>query len=204
MVSNGKNLHTVSIQPFREEISRVIAIYLAEGSPRELNLSSRDRSAVLKALALTTHPSAMKRVAKHIEDLLRLQAHPNFIRWSIANGNAPRGTFAVVVGVILLFTGLIAAITLTLGSASRKWRALGSIGWVIGTASVYAGWRGMCVIMHSFHRRQIRPWELWAAENDGENGMKSRQSVGTDATLSSTTNSYEDEVHLTQESSFEY
>ncbi|KAI5846150.1 hypothetical protein BZA05DRAFT_407083 [Tricharina praecox] len=179
-----------SIQPFRDEISRIIAIYISEGSPRELNLSSRDRTTVLLALSNTTHPSAMKNVRDHIEGLLRFQSHPNFVRWSICNGNKPRVVFAVCLGIFLILAGLLASIIITVvgGDANRGWRAIGAIGWLLGAATLYAGLKGMCVVLHGRHRRHVRPWELWSDCQDTEmkDSKLSFETLGT-------RNSYEDE-----------
>lgn len=71
---------TVTIQPFREEIDRVIATYVMDDAPRQLNLSARERKQLLIALSHTTHPTAFRQVAWSVESTLRMQAHPNFIR----------------------------------------------------------------------------------------------------------------------------
>lgn len=70
----------VTIQPFREEIDRVIATYIMDDAPRQLNLSARERKQLLIALSHTTHPTAFRQVAWSVESTLRMQAHPNFIR----------------------------------------------------------------------------------------------------------------------------
>lgn len=70
----------VTIQPFREEIDRVIATYVMDDAPRQLNLSARERKQLLIALSHTTHPTAFRQVAWSVESTLRMQAHPNFIR----------------------------------------------------------------------------------------------------------------------------
>lgn len=70
----------VTIQPFREEIDRVIATYVMDDAPRQLNLSARERKQLLIALSHTTHPTAFRQVAWSVENTLRMQAHPNFIR----------------------------------------------------------------------------------------------------------------------------
>lgn len=76
-----------SKQPFRTEINRIMNHYLAAGAPRELNLSPKDRATVLSALRCTTHPSALNLVKIMLDTTLRKHAHPNFVRWSICNGN---------------------------------------------------------------------------------------------------------------------
>jgi len=136
----------VTIQPFREEVSRIIATYIADGAPRQLNLSSKERTALLRALANTTHPSAFRDVAGTVEWSLRHQAHPNFIRWTICNGNRPRVIFARGLGVGGIVAGIITAVLIILSNAGRGWRVLSAIGLVIGIATLIAAWKGMCVV----------------------------------------------------------
>lgn len=136
----------VTIQPFREEIARVIAIYLADSSPRQLNLSSKERASLLHALTNTTHPSAFTRVIQTVEWSLRHQSHPNFIRWTICNGNRPRVVFARALGVGGIISGIVAAILITLSHAGRGWRVLSAIGFLIGVATLICAWKGMCIV----------------------------------------------------------
>ncbi|WYZ45613.1 hypothetical protein EsH8_VIII_000929 [Colletotrichum jinshuiense] len=176
-----------TIQPFREEMDRVIATYIVEGAPRQLNLSAKERDATLHALAYTTHPSAWRLTIKGIENSLRQQAHPNFIRWSICNGNPARVFFARGLGVSLIIIAFIAAILITLSHASRGWRALAAIGWVLGISTLVAAYKGMCVVLHGMHHRHIRPWELFVdEEQEEERRATSFESFGS-------ANSYEEE-----------
>ncbi|KAI1851996.1 hypothetical protein JX265_008198 [Neoarthrinium moseri] len=160
-----------TIQPFRDEIDRVVATYLAADAPRQLNLSDREHKVTLQALAYTTHPTAFRLIAKSIENTLRKQAHPNFVRWSICNGNPARVFFARGLGVGTILLATVGAIILTLSRAGRGYRALFAIGWVIGIATLIAAYKGMCVVLHGLHHRHIRPWELFA-EDDGESEDK--------------------------------
>lgn len=136
----------VTIQPFREEISRIVSIYIADESPRQLNLSSKERAALLHALTHTTHPSAFQKVAQTAEWSLRRQAHRNFIRWAICNGNRPRVIFARGLGVGGIVAGLTTGLLITLSQAGRGWRILSAIGLMIGVATLIAAWKGMCVV----------------------------------------------------------
>ena len=145
----------VTPQPFREEVSKIVSIYLAEGSPRELNLSAKERQSVLHALQHTTHPTAFQAIAPTVEYSLRRQAHPNFIRWTICNGNRPRVVFARGLGVAGIVAGLLADLLITLGHAGRGWRVLPFIGWFIGIATLIAAWKGMCVVLHGLHHRHL-------------------------------------------------
>ena len=136
----------VTIQPFRNEIARIIATYIAEGAPRELNISARERNAVLYALRSTTHPSALRAIVSSIERSLRQQAHPNFIRWAIFNGNPARVTFARSLGVGCIVSGFVVALVLTLSRVGHGWRAFAAILWFLGSATLFAAWKGMCVV----------------------------------------------------------
>ncbi len=139
-------LQPFTIQPFREEISRIIAIYIAEGGSRMLNLAARERALLLKALSVTTHPSAFRDVIATVEWTLRHQGHPNFIRWTICNGNPPRQMFARGLGVGGIVGALVYGIVITLSGANRGWRALAFLGFFIGIATLFAAWKGMCVV----------------------------------------------------------
>ena len=179
-----------TIQPYREEISRIISIYFAEGSVRFLNLSDKERAALLKALSITTHPSAFKDVVATTEWTLRQQAHPNFIRWTICNGNPPRQAFARGLGIGGIVVGVVYGIVITLSDANRGWRTFAFLAFFIGISTLFAAWKGMCVVLHGMHHRHLRPWELFASDDSAssEYDLKknSFDSLGS-------ANSYEDE-----------
>jgi hypothetical protein len=188
----GLQWKPLSIQPYREEIARIVSIYIADDGTRQLNLSSKERNNLLHALQNTTHPSAFKEVITTVEWSLRCQAHPNFIRWTICNGNRPRVVFARGLGVAGIVGGLIAAIIITLSSAGRGWRVLSLIGFLIGISTLIAAWKGMCVVLHGMHHRHLRPWELFSSDDDpSDYDMETDSYASLDSQHSS--NSYEDE-----------
>lgn len=175
-----------TIQPFREEINRVIATYIMDGAPRQLNLSSWEQRAAVQALSHTTHPSALRLLITTVESSLRRQAHPNFVRWSICNGNPARVFFARALGVGTILIGLVAGILLTLGGAGRGYRALPAIAFVVGISTLVAAYKGMCVVLHGMHHRHVRPWELFEQDDEISAGKRSFDSFAS-------ANSYEDE-----------
>ncbi|KAJ2897554.1 hypothetical protein MKZ38_004626 [Zalerion maritima] len=179
-----------TVQPFREEIDRVVATYIADNAPRQLNLSDREQRITLAGLAYTTHPSALRTAVKVVETSLRGQAHPNFVRWSICNGNPARVFFARFLGVFLIVGATLAAILLALSDVARAYRAVCAVGWVLGIATLIAAWKGMCVVLHGMHHRHIRPWELFT-DCDSESGNKEKTRGSFESFGSS--NSYEDE-----------
>jgi MFS family permease len=169
-------------------MSRIITIYVAEGAPRQLNLSSKDRANVLHALEITTHPSAFRNVISTVEWTLRRQSHPNFIRWTICNGNRPRVIFARGLGIAGILGGIITGILLCLSSAGRGWRVMALIPFMIGIPTLIAAWKGMCVVLHGMHHRHLRPWELFEGEDIDEGLKEEKESFD-----STRPNSYEDE-----------
>ncbi|KAF3765096.1 hypothetical protein M406DRAFT_292381 [Cryphonectria parasitica EP155] len=186
-----------TIQPFREEIDRVIATYIMDNAPRQLNLSARERQQLLIALSQTTHPTAFRQVERSVESTLRMQAHPNFIRWSICNGNPARVFFANFLGAFLIVGSLVAYILLCLSSVPRGYRAIPAVGMVLGVSTQCAALKGMCVVLHGMHHRHVRPWEMFVDEEvelreDGSDEKGSGPHGASSSTFSSS-NSYEDQ-----------
>ena len=165
-------------QPFRSEVNRIAFHYIAPGSPRELKLSDRDRALVLYALQKTTHPSALILVKRMLDTQLRNQTHPKFIRWSIGNGNRSRTVFLRAFAVMNVTIGFIIAMVLTLSSRNRYWRLFAAIEWWFGITNLIAAYRGLCVLLHRLHTRNVRPWESTSGDyqsqlnaNDEETGI---------------------------------
>jgi hypothetical protein len=180
-----------TIQPFRNEVDRIIATYIMDRAPRQLNLSAKEQKTLLHALSTTTHPSAFRSVAACVESSLRHQAHPNFIRWSICNGNPARVSFARFLGVAAITLSTVLAIVLTLSKAPRGYRALAAIGWMIGVSTMVAAAKGMCIVLHGLHHRHLRPWELFVTDEEEKEVQEKRGSKSFETV--SERNSYEDE-----------
>jgi hypothetical protein len=177
----------------REEVNRVMRHYIAFNSPRELNLGHRDRAECLHALQHTTHPTAFNAAATIAEAALRGQSHPNFIRWSICNGNKPRVFFVRTMGVSHIAFGFIIAIFLTLSDVSRWWRILAAPMFFIGYSTMVAAYKGLCVILHHSHARNLRPWEQDLDSEMGESRRNSFSSTAQrDIQMASRTGNYED------------
>ncbi|MCJ1471371.1 hypothetical protein MMC13_000010 [Lambiella insularis] len=149
-----------SIQPFRHEISLIISHYIQPSSPRELNLSYRDRALVLHTLQHTTHPSAFDPILAVIALTLKSQSHPNFVRWSICNGNKPRVFALRSLGVVVLSLSFLGALLMILSSRSRWWRIFLLLSVYFGIVNLIASYKGLCVLLYRFSDRQLHPWEL--------------------------------------------
>lgn len=175
---------TVTCQPFRPEITKVIAHYFAPGASRELNISHRDRAALLHALQHTTHPSAFQIIETIVETTLRNQLHPNFIRWSICNGNKPKVFFVRVMGVSHILFGILIALLLTLSKAPRWYRIINAPVTWIGLATMIAAYKGLCVILHATGKvRNLRPWEDLDSDSEGTSSFSNTMPDDEEATL---------------------
>lgn len=186
-----------TVQPYRDEISRILTVYIIQDAPRQLNVSGGERHAILKALEYTTHPSAFREIINTVEYSLRRQAHPNFIRWAICNGNRPRVIFARGLGVFLIIAGIVTDILITLSRVGRGWRVLPIILLILGVSTLIAAWKGMCVVLHGLHHQHVRPWELFVDEDEIEGKLSSeynpKTSISIDSLTSTSANSFEDE-----------
>ncbi|KAI9842236.1 MAG: hypothetical protein M1837_007381 [Sclerophora amabilis] len=172
----GLKWQPFTIQPYRDEIARVIAHYLIPGAPRELNLSHIDRNHVLHALQHTTHPSAFNRIKEVVEAILRYQSHPNFIRWSICNTNKPRVIFARVLAASHILLGFGVGVLLVLSHAPRWWRIVAALLWFVGFSILFASLKGLCLILQVTHARNIRPW----TGNDEESSLYGNKTSSQD------------------------
>lgn len=158
-----------SHQPLRDECNQVIRHYLAFGAPRELNLSHKDRAACLKALSQTTHPSAFTSVIVVCRATLQAQSHPNFIRWSICNGNKPRILAVRYAATAGIMSGCTVAVLLALSHLSRWWRLFAILGYYPGFAALIAAYKGICVIMYfagNGTKKNLRPWEQFIDDEE--------------------------------------
>ena len=162
------------IQPFRAEINRIITHYIAPGSPRQLNLSHNDRAMVLRALEHTTHPSALTLIKRTLDSTLRTSSHPNFVRWSICNGNKQWTYGLRIFAIMNIVIGFVIAIVLTLSKFSRWWRIFAALEWWFGITNIIAASQGLCVLLHRMHTRQYHQWETrdYVDDDDDEAMLK--------------------------------
>lgn len=106
-----------------------------------------------------------------VEAALRGQSHPNFIRWSICNGNKPRVLFVRNSGILHVLAAVILGTLLVLSSASRWWRVLCFPLFFVGIGIGIAAYKGLCVIIHKSHSRALRPWEQFEDVEAGGRGV---------------------------------
>lgn len=163
--------HSVTIQPFRDEVTRAVKHYISETSPRQLNLAQHDRDACLHAISHTTHPSALLPAFVMAEANLKGCSHPAFIRWSISNAAKPRIVALSSFGVFLFVLGLAVDALLILSRLNHFLRILCILLWWPGATLLMAASKyGICLFLHFKNLRQMRPWELAYDEADDPAG----------------------------------
>ncbi|KAH8888346.1 hypothetical protein GQ53DRAFT_843706 [Thozetella sp. PMI_491] len=165
-----------TIQPSRDEMTKIVRQYIAEGAPRQLNLAPKDREYCLQATQHTTHPSALLPAFVVADANLRGQSHPNFIRWSMANVNRARMLFLQSIGVLLILLGVGLDVFFILSGLSHYLRIICLLLWWPGITVLAAALKGLCLLLHFHNLRHARPWE----QSSGQ-GSQDAKSVETDS-----------------------
>jgi hypothetical protein len=158
----------------------------------------------LDASASTTHPSALLPAFTAVEDVLKNQCHPNFIRYSVSNCNQPRVVFVRWLSSSLIILGfIVAALLIVFSSPSGHKtiipppvRLVASPLWWAGFSLLIASRDGICIILHWNYKRNLRPWEMFADEavsgekdEDGFGDMPERIYTGASTVSASTVSS---------------
>ena len=92
-----------------------------------------------------------------------------------------------------LALGTLMAVLLTLSGAERGFRVFCAVPWALGGTAVGAAAEGLCVILHMFRARQMRPWELFEeGEVDLELAKKSLDGMSITTSGVSVTPSFGD------------
>ena len=146
----------------------MIVTFLTSRGAKELNLPSQLRARTIQAAQESTHPSVFEQVNEQVWNLLLHSSHPNFVRYIICNGNAPRVRFAHSLGAFTILLGLLEALLCIGYGVDRGWRVFSLPLFLIGAATSSAAFYGMCVVLHGLHHRQLRPWELFRDEESGQ------------------------------------
>ncbi|KAF3105183.1 hypothetical protein TWF569_010247 [Orbilia oligospora] len=175
---------SASFQPFRNEVSLVAQLYISAQSPYELNLTSRERLAVLEALAHTTHPSAFDPAVNSVLESLRYQSHPNFVQHSLSNaGRARIRAIRLLAGLVLL-SSIVFGLLLTLSRQARWWRLFGVVPFVLGLFAMLNASKGICFwLVYLGFKREMLPWELFPADevNSFFSGMSKSEHDSSEA-----------------------
>lgn len=95
-----------------------------------------------------------------VEASLVGESHPNFIRWSICNGNKPTVVFVRVCGVLTTLLGFLSEMILAMSYKSRGMRVIPTPFLFIGITTLISSYKGLCMVLYSRgHMRRLRPWE---------------------------------------------
>jgi hypothetical protein len=85
---------------------------------------------------------------------------PEFVEQAKQNANPPRQYFAIGLGQVLAFFGVVWAIAMAVACNARWIRAMACPFILLGVATWYGGLKGSCIVLHSLRRCQIKPWDV--------------------------------------------
>jgi len=148
-----------TIQPFRDEVTKVVRHYLAESSPRQLDLFPQERNACFYALQYTTHPSTLLPAFTAAETALKTQSHVKFAKWTLRNANRHRLGFIHACAAAVALFGVALDILFILSGASHFFRVASLVFWWPALAAIYLALHGMCFFLYCQGARALRPWE---------------------------------------------
>ncbi|KAK6347991.1 hypothetical protein TWF718_005811 [Orbilia javanica] len=175
---------SASFQPFRNEVSLVAQLYISAQSPYELNLTSRERLAVLEALSHTTHPSAFDPAVNSVLESLRYQSHPNFVQHSLSNAGRARIRAIRLLAILVILSSIVFGLLLTLSHQARWWRLFGVVPFVLGLFALLNASKGICFwLVYLGFKREMLPWELFPADevNSFFSGMSKSEHDSSEA-----------------------
>lgn len=161
---------TFTIQPCRDELSRVVRHYIhpiSDATPRPLHLlSPQARTAIHKAVHQTTHPSTLIPAIEVAESVVR-QAHPHFVKWGMRNANTPRLKFWAILGAaeILIGAAIVVICIELVSSNTTVWHwalraTVACLFWWPGFLFIFASLAGLCFVRFLRGTRDARPWEI--------------------------------------------
>src|SRR5205814_1560251 len=134
---------------------------LSSSSPLELNLSSQDRTLVLRALNVATHPSAVQAAVDAVEESLRWQSHPNFARRQLANANKERRILLLGFSTFLAIATIVQAIMLILSNQARACRVFPCVTGATSMTAFVSQLRAFCFACYLKSRKDAEPWDLY-------------------------------------------
>ncbi|CAK7217050.1 hypothetical protein SBRCBS47491_003030 [Sporothrix bragantina] len=181
-----------TLQPFRDELGRVVRHYVADTGNRALpDLFPPERAACLRAAERTTHPSALLPAFLAAESALREQSFPLFVRdWCVSNveRSSPRLLFVKIMACFLFLVGVAMDIVMILlvdkdsdysppqhekekpmmQMAGSLPRLACLILWWPALTVLFAALRKIDLVLYFRGQRLLRPWEVEDEGGDEE------------------------------------
>ncbi|OBT61618.1 hypothetical protein VE03_08842 [Pseudogymnoascus sp. 23342-1-I1] len=152
----------------RDDLPKIVDLFLMPGSEKELNIPPGMRNSVLLALEHDDSPVRFRPIADHCYQLLKNCSHRNFVRLGVTNGTFETVCAATTFGALLTVAGFILVLTRAFypyRCAHERWDVLFSWPmWWFGTGLLISGLRGSCFFMLLLSRRNHLPWEKQVIE----------------------------------------
>ncbi|KFY81745.1 hypothetical protein V500_11126 [Pseudogymnoascus sp. VKM F-4518 (FW-2643)] len=172
----------------RDDLPKVVDLFLMPGSEKELNIPPGMRNSVLLALEHDDSPCCFKPIADHCYQLLKNCSHRNFVRIGVSNGTFETVCAATTFGALLTVAGFILALMRAFyphQNSHVRWEVLFSWPmWWFGMGLLLSGLRGSCFFMLLLSRRNHLPWEKQVIE------QQQQANSGADTNMSALVNMY--------------
>jgi hypothetical protein len=162
-------------QPFRSEIGRIVATFLAPNVVKSIHLPEAIQTSVVRQLAITTHPDVFAPAYDAALATLRA-ALPRFLAQSVITTNRPKQLFWFALAAVWLSLGLLVFLAALLGPSHgpvhmSEWSIRGirlvALPLVFyGSSVAIMASKGSCAKVMKRGHMQLRPWELEAASED--------------------------------------
>ncbi len=140
-------------------MTKAVRHYIAEASPRQLDLFPQERASCLRSIQSTTHPSALLPAFLAADTVLRTEGYPKFAKWNLGNANKPRLQFVQGLSALVMVLGLVLDLLLILSHGSHFIRIICLVLWWPALMALFLARNGICVLLHCQGLRALRPWE---------------------------------------------
>ncbi|KAL5351498.1 hypothetical protein ACLOAV_003357 [Pseudogymnoascus australis] len=184
----------------RDDLPKVVELFLMPGSERELNIPPGMRNSVLLALEHDDAPVRFRPIADHCYQLLKNCSHRNFVRLGVSNGTFETVCAATTFGALLTLAGFILVIMRAFypyRGAHAWWEVLFSWPmWWFGMGLLLSGLRGSCFFMLLLSRRNHLPWEKQVIEQQQQGSRSGDTSMSTLVNLYKRLSPFENKVRI--------
>ncbi|KFY22236.1 hypothetical protein V493_06740 [Pseudogymnoascus sp. VKM F-4281 (FW-2241)] len=165
----------------RDDLPKIVDLFLMPGSEKELNIPPGLRNSVLHALEHDDAPVRFRPIADHCYQLLKNCSHRNFVRLGVSNGTFETVCAATTFGGLLTVAGFILVFMRAFyphQHAHVRWEVLFSWPmWWLGVGLLLSGLRGSCFFMLLLSRRNHLPWEKQAIEQQQQSNKSADSSM---------------------------
>lgn len=183
--------HTVSIthtdpqldpdyQPLRQQMQNIIDLYLQPHSlsPITSLVSSSKLSQALSEAKLTTHPSALDRVASNVHSYLNTSVLPRFLDHAVSNLSATTSRGRMLIACVAFVAAIVLEVFMIMYRTNRAARLLALPLWILAIGYAIGSRTGLCFWLAWRGTREHKTYEgtFYSSSSSGS-GASFRASV---------------------------